>query len=87
MDVVLVTLGILGVGAIVVATYVFVGAARNYVSEEPIALRGSAENPMVERFGGDRRCGQQVTFPLMVNSILIEKDRRILPDRRRPMAA
>lgn len=87
MDVILATLGFLGVGAILVATYVFVVAARNYVSEEPVALRGSAENPMVDRFAGDRRCGQPVTFPLMVNSILIEKDRRILPDRRRPMAA
>jgi hypothetical protein len=87
MDVVLITLGVLGVGAIIVSTYVFMVAARNYVSEEPTAPRGSAENPLIERSPSDRRSGQPVTFPLMVNGILIEKDRRTRPDRRRSLAA
>ncbi|MAT91608.1 MAG: hypothetical protein CME59_03315 [Halioglobus sp.] len=83
MDVVLITLGVLGIGAIIVSAYVFMVAARNYVSDET-APRGPDGHPLRQRVerGGDRRSGEAVSFPLMVNGILIEKDRRVLPDRR-----
>ncbi|GAB5450576.1 MAG: hypothetical protein Hals2KO_09040 [Halioglobus sp.] len=87
MDVVLITLGVLGMGAVLVSAWVFMVAARNYVTEEPedfrSAPRRSADIKLVERSATDRRRGQPVTFPLMVNGILIEKDRRTLPDRRK----
>ena len=89
MDVILITLGVLGVGAILVSTYVFVVAARNYVSDEDSTEgRGKRRGPdqYVARSPRDRRSGQPVTFPLMVNGILIEKDRRVLPDRRKVAA-
>lgn len=84
MDVVLITLGVMGIGAIIVSAYVFMVAARNYVSDEsaPRGPGGHAPRPRVERSRGDRRSGAPVSFPLMVNGILIENDRRVLPDRR-----
>lgn len=86
MEIILIALGVLGLGAILVSAYVFMVAARTYVSEEPNYYRRSAGRRLpyhfVERSAVDRRSGQPVTFPLMVNGILIEKDRRILPDRR-----
>lgn len=88
MDVVLIILGVLGLGAIVISTYVFTVAARNYVSEDHRRPRGrfyDADRPRepVARSPIDRRSGRPVTFPLTVNSILITNDRRSTPDRRR----
>lgn len=86
MDVILIILGIMGVGAIVISTYVFMVAARNYVSEDYRGFRGHAdESPvhhLVARSPTDRRSDRPVTFPLAVNGILIANDRRTLPDRR-----
>jgi hypothetical protein len=86
MDVVLTILGIMGFGAIVISTYVFTVAARNYVSDDHKRFRGnpleSAPHQLVARNPTDRRSGRAVTFPLAVNGILIANDRRTLPDRR-----
>ncbi|MEM9253865.1 MAG: hypothetical protein AAGA91_00375 [Pseudomonadota bacterium] len=86
MDAILVAIGVLGIGAIVVSAWVFMVAARNYVSEDNGRLRrredGSPARDLIERSTSDRRSGHPVSFPLMVNGILIEKDRRVLPDRR-----
>ena len=81
MDAVLIILGILGLGAIVISTYVFVVAARNYVSEGD-NRRGPAPFQTMERSAVNRRSGRPVTFPLTVNGLLIAHDRRVLPDRR-----
>lgn len=81
MEVVLIILGVLGVGAILISTYVFMVAARTYVSDDP-DQRQPGGRPHVLRSSKDRRSGQQVTFPLIVNGILIEKDRRYQPERR-----
>ena len=87
MEVVLIVLGVLGFGAIVIATYVFTVAARNYVSAEDNHRRraqdGAPPRQMVPRSPTDRRSGKTVQFPLMVNGILIPEDRRHLPDRRK----
>jgi hypothetical protein len=86
MDVVLIVLGVLGLGAVVVSTYVFTVAARTYVSDEHRRPRGngneSQPRQQVARNPNDRRSGRPVTFPLTVNSILIANDRRSRPDRR-----
>jgi len=82
MDVVLITLGVLGLGAIVVSAYVFMVAARNYVSEETAGSGRINGSEPVTRSEKDRRQGQAVSFPLMVNGILIQQDRRSHRDRR-----
>lgn len=88
MDALLITLGILGFGAILISAYVFTVAARNYVSEDDkkYGRRGSGTSPyhVVARSLQDRRSGQTVAFPLTVNGILITHDRRVLADRRQP---
>lgn len=86
MDVILIILGVLGVGAIIISAYVFMVAARTYVSDEDAPYRDdsgdSSGRRFVERSPADRRKGKPVTFPLAVNGILIAKDRRTVPDRR-----
>lgn len=88
MDVVLITLGIMGLGAIVISAFVFTVAARNYVSEDDRRTHSRFSDPKqasrerVDRNCVERRNGRPVTFPLTVNSILITSDRRSLPDRR-----
>lgn len=86
MDALLITLGILGLGAILISAYVFTVAARNYVSEDHKRY-GNKDTPSdaydtIPRSPHDRRTGQTVSFPLTVNGILITHDRRNLPDRR-----
>jgi hypothetical protein len=86
MDVVLVILGVMGFGAVAVSTYVFIVAARNYVSEDRRRYRGGsgelAQTRMIKRSTVDRRSGRPVTFPLAVNGILVALDRRSQSDRR-----
>ena len=86
MDAVLTTLGIMGLAAVGISTYVFLVAARNYVSEENRPSQASSSEPaprqLVARKPADRRGGRSVTFPLAVNGILIASDRRVLIDRR-----
>lgn len=87
MDVLLLILGILGVGAMLISAYVFMVAARNYVSEDEAEQRDRDGNfRRVTRSGQDRRSGASVSFPLMVNGILVEHDRRVSGDRRRAAA-
>ena len=83
MDVVLVIIGFLGVAAIVVAAYIFMVAARTYVSDDERRQHRRLGRPYVNRAKHDRRSGQPVTFPLTVNGVLITHDRRRTPDRRR----
>lgn len=86
MDVVLVILGVLGLGAIIIAAYVFTVAARNYVSSD---VQSAGNGPgstlkhgFVFRDTGDRRRRRADDFPLLINNVVIAKDRRKLSDRR-----
>lgn len=87
MDLVLIILGVLGFGAIVIAAYVFTVAARNYVSEDSLtethigSPRG-AGTPHLPRSPTDRRQNTTIQFPLTVNSVVIDKDRRCYKERR-----
>ena len=87
MDVVLIILGILGLGAIVVSAYVFTVAARNYVSSDhkhhPATRVPSATRQQTMRSPTDRRSGRLVVFPLNVNGVLVPQERRHLPERRK----
>tara|TARA_R110001592_G_scaffold126336_1_gene337459 strand:- start:81878 stop:82147 length:270 start_codon:yes stop_codon:yes gene_type:complete len=86
MEILLIVLGILGFGAIVIAAYVFTVAARNYVSDDSqVAHReptAKLRTGFVMRDPKDRRRNAPAEFPLTVNSVLISRDRRELPDRR-----
>jgi hypothetical protein len=85
MDVILIILGVLGLGAIVISTYVFTVAARSYVSEDSRRYGWADEitpHTCVPRNPIDRRSDRPVTFPLTVNGILITHDRRSGADRR-----
>ena len=87
MDVVLIILGVLGLGAIIISVYVFTVSARNYVSSDEQGRRRVQAPParkhLVQRRATDRRSGKQVVFPLTVNGVVVPEDRRHLPDRRK----
>ena len=90
MEVILITLGVLGFGAILISAYVFTVAARNYVSDDHLKQEpqlNTAAKGLVERAPRDRRSNQPVQFPLTAQGVLVTEDRRQLPDRRRAMAA
>ncbi len=85
MDLILISLGIVGSTAIVVAAYVFAVTSRNYASQDQKRnMTGSAEPALrlVPRSAKDRRDGKPVTFPLAANGILVANDRRTQTDRR-----
>ena len=90
MDTILSILGILGLGALVIAAYVFASAAKRYVSGESLQAEMEAMDSdlspyrhWAERSRSDRRKNDEpVEFPLTVNGKVIEFDRR-KADRRR----
>jgi hypothetical protein len=88
MDTVLIILGVLGLGAMVIATFVFTSAARKYVSNNnhPDRRGGAAPSEPpghINRSSDDRRQQAPVqSFPITVNGLLVEENRRHTPDRR-----
>ena len=88
MNTVLLILGILGIGAILIAAYVFTVAARNYVSDGQSATGAndeeSANRLYVVRSNQDRRMHTgHLEFPLTLPSgEVVEFDRRHMRDRR-----
>ena len=84
MNSILIILGVLGIAAVLVAFYVFVVAARVYVSDE---LPQTARRSWIERSNRDRRRGNAEKFPLTVDGLLVEADRRMTADRRQQLPA
>ena len=88
MNIVLLILGILGIGAILIAAYVFTVAARNYVSDEDAEtdlVDEAEENRLyVVRSNSDRRqFSGEIRFPLeLPTGEVVSFDRRSTPDRR-----
>ncbi len=85
MNIVLLILGILGIGAILIAAYVFTVAARNYVSDEDADMELAEENRLyVVRTDRDRRQSSgEIGFPLeLPTGEVIPFDRRSCDDRR-----
>ena len=81
MQAVLITLGILGFGAILISVYVFTAAARRYVhgmeDEEAYSDRLAAEKLFIKRSGRERRRFALNSFPLRLS------DGDVLPSQRR----
>jgi hypothetical protein len=87
MEIVLITLGMVGFGAIVIAAYVFTVAARNYVSTDEDLYRNglavqSAEDFVPRKTEDRRRNTVQPQFPMIINSVVIPRDRRRSAERR-----
>ena len=87
MEIVLITLGIIGFGAIVIAAYVFTVAARNYVSTEDQHFQSqraaaSGEERVTRNPVNRRKNTVQPQFPMIINSAVVPRDRRKSPDRR-----
>ena len=87
MNTFLLVLGVLGIGAVVIAAYVFTVAARNYVSEGHEKYNANAEDEeylYIVRSPYDRRQGDtDADFPLKLSSgDVIPFDRRATADRR-----
>lgn len=84
MDVVLTIIGILGLGALAIAVWVFAAAAKRYVTGEDIreemqALQSdlSPFRHWVDRADDDRRQKTPPNvFPITVNGKVIREDRR-----------
>lgn len=82
MDTVLIVIGILGFGAVVIATYVFTMSARNYVLENNGSTVKTNPTRYIARSPRERRTIKQEVFPFTVNGVLVAKDRRFVTDRR-----
>jgi hypothetical protein len=84
MQAVLITLGILGFGAVLISVYVFIVAARRYVHERvehphPLAFNPQGvEKLFITRSGRDRRRASSGKFPMTLSS-----GETIVADRRR----
>ncbi len=90
METLLIIIAILGIGALLIALYVFTMAAKRYVTGEDLraemrALESdlSPYRHWVDRDHSDRRRNPApVVFPISVNGVVIREDRR-RGDRRR----
>ncbi|MFK8042973.1 hypothetical protein [Congregibacter sp.] len=91
MDVLLTVIGILGLGAFLIAAWVFVSAAKRYITGEDLREEMEAMESDLSpyrhwkhRSGTDRRKNHHSNvFPLNLDGFVIEHDRRRHHDRRR----
>ena len=83
MDSALIGIALLGLGALLISVYIFTVSARHFVSEDEACARHDGR-PLVPRQESDRRqSAAEITFPAIINGVLVREDRRQLPDRRR----
>jgi hypothetical protein len=90
MDTLLTVIGVLGLGAFLIAAWVFASAAKRYVTgedlrEEMEAMQSdlSPYKHWVDRAKQDRRQdSSSPSFPMTIDGILIKEDRRQRSDRR-----
>ena len=88
MDTVLIILGILGLGAILIAAYVFTVSARSSASENQLHRNRmnevpKPEQPTIARGETDRRRKpDSSSFPITVEEVEIKEERRQGPERR-----
>jgi hypothetical protein len=90
METLLAVIGILGLGALLIATWVFVSAARRYVTGEEANARSEALTSdlspyrnWTSRDRSDRRVARETPdFPIIIDGVVISRDRRVRPDRR-----
>jgi len=87
MESVLIILAVMGFASVALALYILADANRTYIGDDETKGKGSGVNGASahryrERSPKDRRSGRSVSFPLMIDGVLIMEDRRKLPDRR-----
>jgi hypothetical protein len=82
MDTLLILLGVLGFAAIIISLHVFSADADREVYGDD-----SSESHVRGRAQGDRRSGFESVFPLLINGIMVNKDRRLRHDRRQSISA
>ncbi len=83
METLLILLGVLGFAAILISIHIFSADSDAYgegASEE------HASAAFTDRAKSDRRSGLEAVFPLLVNGIIMNEDRRSQPDRRQSVA-
>ena len=92
MDALLTVIGVLGLGALIISACVFAAAARRYVTGETHRAQADAlesdlspyRRTWVERAPRERRTQRDpILFPIDLNGMRIDRDRRMNPDRRR----
>jgi len=83
VDTLLVLIGVLGLGALVIAAYVFASAARRYVTGQTANDMAKAHasdlspyRARTARSGDRRRNTEPVVFPLVIDGELVPRDRR-----------
>ena len=82
MDSLIIIIGVVGFAAFIISIHILNSASQPYPEDERGGLQGSGWIGDGERSPGDRRNGDVVLFPLLVNGTLVPADRRLLPDRR-----
>ena len=90
METLLAVIGILGLGALLIAAWVFVRAARRYVTGEEANARNEAMNSdlspyrdWTSRDRSDRRQTRSTPdFPMIVDGETVARERRVARDRR-----
>ncbi len=92
MDSVLIILAVMGFASVALAFYILADAKRTYVGDEEkpnwgVGLDGASAHRYRERSTRDRRSGKTVSFPLVLDGVIVAEDRRRLPDRRRQALA
>lgn len=86
MNVVLITLAVLGFASVLLALYVF-AMATFFASKEggqqlTTGKVSTSSGRYQVRSSQDRRQDREVIFPLLLDGVIIEKDRRRIPERR-----
>ena len=85
MDTLLVLLGVLGIGAIIIAIHVLTMAPGSHgYGPGKQAGQFGVDDGFSERKEADRRGVLVVAFPLLINGTLVREERRSLEDRRQP---
>lgn len=83
METLLFFLGVIGFGALIIAVHVFSVDPNTFNQVDQPRIGDAVQRPgLRERAASDRRSGQIVEFPLVVNGVLIREDRRVRSDRR-----
>lgn len=86
MDTILITLATLGFGIVALAIYLL--ALLSSRADSSFERRAPMPRSSLDRLGWrerspvDRRRHRSSSFPMIINGVLVEKERRVLADRR-----
>ncbi len=83
METLLILLGVLGFAATLISVHIFPSGSEIYGDGASDELMGAA---FTDRAQGDRRSGLAAVFPILINGMVVNEDRRSLRDRRESVA-